>query len=445
MRPSVAALVRRERLTVLVAAMFAAIFALRMSDPRPADNIMVLCAVPIVICAIHRGPAGGVVASLVALALTVAWRTHAHAEISPLGYGARTIACLVIAVIVGRYAADRRAYERLLARPYEAAVDLQCIVGYDGCFKRVNPAWSTVLGYADGELLERPFLDLVHPDDMARASREALRLRADDGATLRFDSRCRASDGSHRWLAWTARSVGSEQLIYASARDVTEERHDRDALERLVEARTRDLEAARIESLRRLALAAEYRDDETHQHTERVAALSALLAQQLGLLPAIVEQMRQAAPLHDIGKLGIPDAILLKRGRLTERERALMQKHTAIGASILADSGFPVLVLGEQIARTHHERWDGTGYPAQLAGADIPMAGRIVAVADVFDALTHERPYKRAWPLPDAIAEIVSGRGTQFDPEVVSALEALHDTGALAALAANAAPQAEAA
>jgi putative two-component system response regulator len=193
------------------------------------------------------------------------------------------------------------------------------------------------------------------------------------------------------------------------------------SLEQLVADRTRDLMAARLESLRRLALAAEYRDDDTRKHTERVGALAALLAERLAQSAEFIDTIRYAAPLHDIGKLGIPDAILLKPGRLTDGEHALMQTHTTIGAAILTGGTFPVLQLGETIAMTHHERWDGTGYPNRIKADAIPLAGRIVAVADVFDALTHARPYKPAWPLEEAVACIRAASGTQFDADVVTA------------------------
>jgi PAS domain S-box-containing protein len=426
---------RSHRVLLLAAAMFAAIFAVRMLDQRPADAIFVLFVVPIVICAIDRGPVGGVLASLVGFALTAIWQLDAHADLGPAGHVADIIAFLVVGIIVGRYAEERRATVRTLGRTYEKAIDLHCVAGHDGYFKRVNPAWSALLGYTEQQLLGRPFLELVHADDIERTRQEAARLVVGENTTTRFANRYRTADGSYRWLAWTSRSVADEGLVYATARDVTDEKHDRDALEHLVADRTRDLQAARVEALRRLALAAEYRDDDTHEHTERAGALSALLAERAGLPADVVGQIEQAAPLHDIGKLGIRDGILLKRGPLTDAERTAMQEHTTIGASILADSPLPVLMLGEQIALTHHERWDGNGYPARLAGEAIPIAGRIVAVADVFDALTHERPYKAAWPLEDAVAEIVRGGGTQFDPAVIAAFERLHDEGALAAFA----------
>ena len=192
-------------------------------------------------------------------------------------------------------------------------------------------------------------------------------------------------------------------------------------LEGQVRERTRDLEAARVEMVERLAAAAEYRDDDTGLHTRRVGALAARVAAALGRPADEVETLRQAAPLHDVGKIGVPDEILLKPGRLTPGEFAVMKTHAAIGGRILAGARFPVLRAAEAIALTHHERWDGTGYPAGLAGEDIPLAGRVVAVADVYDALTHARPYKAAWSAEDAVGEIRRQSGTQFDPAVVAA------------------------
>jgi putative two-component system response regulator len=193
-------------------------------------------------------------------------------------------------------------------------------------------------------------------------------------------------------------------------------------LEERVAERTAELDEARQEILDRLARAAEFRDDDTGQHTQRVGHLAARLAQVLGLPPERVELIRQAAPLHDIGKIGIPDTILMKPGRLTADERAMMETHTALGARILSGSRYPILRMAEEIALTHHERWDGAGYPNGLKGDEIPLSGRIVAVADVFDSLSHVRPYKRAWPAREALAELQEHAGRQFDPAVVEAL-----------------------
>lgn len=185
------------------------------------------------------------------------------------------------------------------------------------------------------------------------------------------------------------------------------------------------LEAARLETLHRLALAAEFRDDDTYEHTERVARTAAVLAERLGLDAREVELIRQAAPLHDIGKLAIPDQLLLKPARLTPEEFEQVKTHAEAGAAILSGSTSEVLRRAQEIASSHHEWWDGSGYPAGLGGAAIPLSGRIVALADVFDALTHERPYKQAWPLDRALAEVRRLDGTQFDPAIVAAFERL--------------------
>jgi putative two-component system response regulator len=195
-------------------------------------------------------------------------------------------------------------------------------------------------------------------------------------------------------------------------------------LDAKVRERTRELEAAQIEIIERLAKAAEFRDDNTGQHTERVGQMAALIAKQIGLPDAQVSLIRRAAPLHDVGKIGIPDTILLKLGKLTEQEFEVVKTHTTIGARILSGSRFPILRLAEEIAFSHHERWDGYGY-AGIRGESIPLAGRIVAVADVFDALTQQRPYKEAWPVTEAIAEIDRQRQRHFDPALVDAFLAI--------------------
>ncbi len=192
-------------------------------------------------------------------------------------------------------------------------------------------------------------------------------------------------------------------------------------LEERVEERTRALVASQVEVLERLAQAAEFRDDDTGQHTRRVGDLAAQIAREAGLDEEQSELIRRAAPLHDVGKIGVSDTILLKPGKLTNEEFDIIKTHTLLGAQLLRDGSSPLIALAECIARSHHERFDGRGYPGALEGENIPLEGRIVAVADVFDALTHERPYKRAWPVEEALAEIQKGAGTQFDPRVVEA------------------------
>lgn len=196
-------------------------------------------------------------------------------------------------------------------------------------------------------------------------------------------------------------------------------------LEERVSERSAQLEQAKVETLERLALAAELRDDTTGKHTQRVGRVCALLGAALGLPDEKVELIRRAAPLHDIGKIATPDAILLKAGRLTAQEWQIMKKHTSDGARLLSKSKASALRLAHTIAYTHHERWNGSGYLG-VAGDDIPLAGRIVGVVDVFDALTHRRPYKEAWELERALQEIKDQRGQQFDPQVVDAFFEVH-------------------
>jgi putative two-component system response regulator len=194
-----------------------------------------------------------------------------------------------------------------------------------------------------------------------------------------------------------------------------------ETLEAQVRLRTWELEQARNDVIERLAVAAEYRDDATGGHIQRVGKLSADLAAAMGLPEREVELIAVAAPLHDVGKIGVSDQILLKPARLTPMEFELVKVHPRIGAQILSGEQFPLLAMAARIALTHHERWDGTGYPDGLAGEAIPFEGRIVGVADVFDALVSERPYKRAWSVDEAVTEIMAQRGRQFDPNVVDA------------------------
>jgi len=191
-------------------------------------------------------------------------------------------------------------------------------------------------------------------------------------------------------------------------------------LERRVAERTEELAASQREIIERLALAAEFRDYNTGLHTQRVGNLSARIASALGLTDREMEVIRLAAPLHDIGKIGIPDDILLKPGPLTDQEYLVIKQHVTIGASILSGGTTELLHLAEKVALTHHERWDGTGYLG-LVGEQIPQSARIVSVADVYDALTSVRPYKSAWSHEQSVEEITRLSGSHFDPKVVDA------------------------
>jgi putative two-component system response regulator len=192
-----------------------------------------------------------------------------------------------------------------------------------------------------------------------------------------------------------------------------------------LQKRDQQLFVARVEVMERLAVAAELRDDSTGEHSYRVGRLASLLAKSLGCDDDMIFMIDIAARLHDIGKVGIPDGILLKPDKLNASEREVMKTHTTIGAQVLAQSQIPHMQMAEEIARCHHEWWDGNGYPSGLAGEDIPLAARITALADVYDALTHKRAYKHAWTEDSALTEILALRGRQFDPKLTDAFLAL--------------------
>jgi putative two-component system response regulator len=187
----------------------------------------------------------------------------------------------------------------------------------------------------------------------------------------------------------------------------------------------RDLMRSRIGMLEQQSVAAELHDDTTGEHCYRVGRMSSLLAKAYGVDEHTCFLIDLAARMHDIGKLAVPDAILLKPGKLTPEERSIMETHTTAGAELLAKSNVPQMYVAEEIARHHHERFDGTGYPTRLKGAMIPLAARITALADVFDALTHVRPYKHAWTVDESLREIASLRGKHFDPELTDLFLAL--------------------
>lgn len=260
---------------------------------------------------------------------------------------------------------------------------------------------------------------------------ESLELRAEAYPYLRafrnLERQLFTEESERNTLSLTARFEAErarrETEMYRQLNESAQ--HARLQAEETVRIRTSELEAVQIEIVTRLGMAAEYRDDKTGQHTRRVGELSAHLAQALGLPPEEVDLIRWAARLHDIGKIGVGDDILLKPGRYTPEEFERMKLHTVIGAKVLEGSTSKLLRMAEEIALTHHERWDGKGYPQGLRGQAIPITGRIVAVADVFDALTTDRPYKEAWTVSDALTEMQRQSGTQFDPDLIERLISL--------------------
>jgi PAS domain S-box-containing protein len=425
------------RLTVeMTVVLAAALVVLPFVFDRLSDVPLLSFMVAIGLCAARFGVRGGMGSGLCGAAIASLWFLQgAHYAGGVVDYLWQAVAFVVVGALVGSAASERRDLERVVSRHSELSVDLICTATFEGFLARLNPSWERVLGYTAAELKARPFLDFVHPDDVDATIAVVGGLTDAGEDVVNFQNRFRCKDESYRWLEWTARADLRAGLMFAVGRDITTRKQAEYALsehkatlERAVRDRTSELEEARLETLRRLALAAEYRDEDTFEHTERVGIGAALVAEQLGFAATDVATLRLAAPLHDVGKLGVSDTILLKPGRLTVAEFEQMKRHTLDGARILAGSNSDVLELAEQIALGHHERWDGGGYPTGLAGDAIPLCARIVAVADAFDALTHTRPYKHAWPVADAVAEIHRCRTTQFDPAVVDAFERLDPT-----------------
>ncbi len=193
----------------------------------------------------------------------------------------------------------------------------------------------------------------------------------------------------------------------------------KNVLEDMVAARTEELRKTQLQVVQRLGMAAEYRDEETGDHILRMSHMCRILAEGVGWNKQQAEMLLHASPMHDIGKIGIPDRVLLKPGKLTPDEWKIMQTHTTIGKKLLDQDTSPLMKMACEVAYAHHEKWDGSGYPQQIGGEEIPISGRIAALADVFDALTSERPYKKAWSLEDSLNLIKENRGKHFDPNLV--------------------------
>ena len=303
---------------------------------------------------------------------------------------------------------------------FEGAPIGSVITDRTGRIERVNAAFCAMTDYRPDDLIGRPIHAFTAPDDRNFSTSVIRRMVRERGGTEHIEKRYIHRSGrvieAKVSLSTIKGEDGEVVQFFAQIEDVTKARRT-----------SRELEQAQFEMLARLAAAAEFHDDNTGQHTRRVGDLSVAIAKRLNLADPELELIRLAAPLHDVGKIAIPDAVLAKPGRLTSEEFDQMKTHTVNGAKMLSGSAFPLLELAEVIALTHHEKWDGSGYPFGLAGEDIPICGRIVAVADVYDALTHARSYKPAWTAAEAIAEMTSQAGRHFDPVVLAAFLDLVD------------------
>ncbi len=297
---------------------------------------------------------------------------------------------------------------------FEEAPIGSVITSRDGRIERVNQAVCQMTGRTAAQLLGRRFSELAHPEDRHASAAALAALVNGATGTRRFESRYLRHGGQMIEASVAVSAIRDDHQevvqLYTQIEDVTAARRT-----------TRELEHAQFEMLARLAAAAELHDDDTGRHTHRVGELSVRIAERLGLPTPMLELIRLAAALHDVGKIAIPDAVLGKRGKLTVEEFEQVKTHTTVGAGMLSGSAFKLVAMAEEIALTHHEKWDGGGDPAALSAEAIPITGRIVAGADVFDALTPVRPYKPAWSVADAVAEIRSQAGRHFDPAAVDA------------------------
>lgn len=424
--------------------LFGVIAGLRLTGQDIREPITLLFVVPIAMIAVERGTRAGLVAAAGALGLSLIWLAgDPQADGNGGGVALRGFVFFTLAVVAGRLAERLRSSQAFLDSIVENIPAMVFVKDAESLrFALFNRAGERLLGHAKDELLGKNDYDLFPRADADFFTAKDLEVLASDelldipeepidtpaGRRILHTRKIpiAAGAGGPRFLLGVSEDITERKEAEAAGKGAKEEadRANR-ALEEIVARRTEELNGARLEIVERLAAAAEYRDDETGEHAQRVGRTSSLVAKRLGLDRETVEVIRHAAPLHDVGKIGVPDQILLKPGRLTAAEFEVIKGHVEVGGRILSNSASPLLNTAAVIALTHHERWDGSGYLAGLAGEQIPVAGRIVAIADVFDALTHDRPYKEAWTLQEALSEIHEQSGRQFDPDVVEAFETL--------------------
>jgi PAS domain S-box-containing protein len=408
----------------------------------------------IALYAFAGGSRGGLGAGLAAVVITAIWYAAEPAKgDTDVLVAVRSLNYVVAGAIIGLLVDARTRtlsanvdLQRNLSTVVESALDGLVQVDANGTVVVFNRAAEGIFGYGRDEVIGRDVGMLMADPFHAEPDGNLAYREAEESGQTTLTGGSRETTGRRKDgtvfpldIAVSETTVDGGTVFVGVVRDITErkqaeerERHYRQTLEWAVRDRTRELqeqtaalEEARLETLQRLAMAGEYHDEDTYLHTERVGASAARIALTFGSTREWVELIRLAAPLHDLGKLALSDEILLKQGQLSEQEWESVRGHPLVGAAILAGSTSKVLQLAEEIALNHHEWWDGSGYPFGLAGTDIPLSGRIVTLADTFDALTHDRPYKPAWPVADAVAEIERLSGSKFDPAVVDAFRLL--------------------
>lgn len=302
----------------------------------------------------------------------------------------------------------------------------------DGSFRVLSgkPAWfELLLGDAIEDCLDLRgrfppldhFLGLARDHwrhgDAANSESSGLWIEVRDGEEIPLEATARKVDGRSLLIVRSPKQRYRE--VQGTLQRARESLLENEVLERAVEERTEMIREREEEIAVRLVSAAEFRDSATGAHIRRIGGYTVLMAAVMRLPARILDHLELAAAMHDVGKIGIPDHILLKPGPLDDEEREIMQRHTVFGARILEDSDTPALALGREIALSHHERWDGTGYPHGLAGREIPRVARIVSVVDFFDAMVNDRPYRKALPPEEVLATMRTLRGKHFDPEIL--------------------------
>jgi putative two-component system response regulator len=325
----------------------------------------------------------------------------------------------------------QKAHSQALEKRLQALMDRAPVPIYikdtERRYALANRVAHEVAGLAPNELIGLRDADIMTPEAERLVAESDQRVLS-QGDSFAAEETLRFKQGEHTFLTVKFPFVddsGEIAGIYGISSDITAKKQSEELREELTQAQERAIEemrASRQETVERLAKALEMHDEETGRHVNRMAEIALLLAGHLDLDDDRVLLLRTAAPMHDVGKVATPDHILRKQGPLTVEERKQMERHTTVGCAILADSDSELLRLAATIALTHHERWDGSGYPQGLAGEAIPLEGRITAVADVFDAVLSDRCYRPAMSVDEALEVMRDGRGTHFDPQVVDVL-----------------------